>query len=102
MSVVNDRLPPAAQSAWSAFTQMELTKQRHFDYLQLLAEKYKKYGQPSAEEAAKLHDLLQAHDAQVQRFKTALQNLRDSDSQAHAALIAHLATPNTAHKHADD
>ncbi|MEE4376665.1 MAG: hypothetical protein V2J55_04020 [Candidatus Competibacteraceae bacterium] len=93
---MNDDLPMAAQSACSAYEQMKLTKQAHFAYMQQLTDKYQKYGQPNTEEATQLNELLQAHDAQVQRFRTALQELKESDSQAHAAFIAQIASNNTA------
>jgi len=96
---MNNDLPMAAQSAWSTYSQMKQTKQAHFDYLNQLTEKYQKYGQPSAEEAATLSELLKAHDTQVQRFKTALQELKEADGQAYAAFIAHMATKNAAGKH---
>lgn len=81
-------LPPSAAPAWSAYLAMAETKQHHLDYLKQLEEKYQRYGQPSAQETARLKALLQAHDAQVSAFKKALQALKATDPAASAALIA--------------
>ena len=80
-------LPAIAIPAWSAYLAMSATKQRHFTYLQHLEEKYKKYGNPSAEETRTLNNLLQAHDAQVKAFKKALQRLKATDLEAYTALL---------------
>jgi hypothetical protein len=80
-------LPAAAQPAWSAYTAMNTTKQRHLGYLQQLEEKYKKYGNPNAEEVSTLNHLLQEHDAQVKAFRKALQAVKVTDGNAYIALI---------------
>lgn len=81
-------LPAAAKPAWSAYTAMHTTKQRHLHYLQQLEEKYKKYGNPNAEEVSRLNHLLQQHDAQVRAFRKALQAVKATDEDAYIALIA--------------
>lgn len=80
-------LPAVAIPAWSAYTAMSATKQRHLMYLRHLEEKYKKYGRPSAAETNTLSNLLHEHDAQVKVFKKAVQDLKTNDPQAYAALI---------------
>jgi len=80
-------LPPVAKPAWSAYTAMNTTKQRHLNYLQQLEEKYKKYGSPNGEEISTLNQLLQAHDAQVKAFRKALQDIKTTDENAYMALI---------------
>jgi len=84
-------LPPTAQSTWDAYLAMAQTKQRHFGYLQQLEAKYQPYGQPSPEEQNRLQELLQAHDAQVAKFRSALAKLRIEDSTAYGELIKRLA-----------
>ncbi len=80
-------LPAVAKPAWSAYTAMNTTKQRHLGYLQQLEEKYKKYGNPNAEEVSTLKHLLQEHDAQVKAFRKALRDVKATDGDAYTALI---------------
>lgn len=93
---MDNKLPVNARAAWSAYIAMGISKQRHFDFLQQLAEKYRDLHRPSVHESAQLKSLLQEHDTQVRVFREALQNLKFSDPDAYAALVKHLATANTA------
>ena len=83
-------LTAAAQPVWAAYETMEGTKQRHFVYLQALENKYEKYGQPNAEEKARLAELLAVHDTAVKQFKVRLSQLRISDPTAYGTLIKRL------------
>ena len=91
MSNDHTSLPQVAQAAWDAYLAMAQTKQQHFDYLQQLETKYQPYGQPSTAEQTHLQTLLQAHDAQVGVFRSALARLRIDDSKAYAELLKRLA-----------
>ena len=85
------QLPLAAIPAWEAYTAMTETKQRHYELLRLLEEKYERYGTPSVLEKAQLEQRLDEHDKRVNKFKTAVAALKIGDSAAYAALIARLA-----------
>jgi hypothetical protein len=76
--------------AWEAYSAMGASKQRHFEYLRYLEQKYERYGQPGPQEKAWLSDLLQAHNARVMAFRTAVQALKKTDPQAYGELVARL------------
>ena len=88
---MSDPLPPAAQAVWGVYLAMAETKNRHFDYLQTLENKYQKYDQANAVESAHRQQLLQAHDKQVKRFRGELAKLRIEDPKAYGALLQRLA-----------
>lgn len=89
-----NRLPPAAFDAWQAYNAMSATKQRHLDYLGALETRYSRYGKPTDEESTLLARLLEEHDEQVKAFLGAMNTLRDTDSEAHQALIAYITLLN--------
>lgn len=78
-------------AAFQAYNAMETTRQRHFDYLNMLAEREKRFNlQGSDIENAFLADLLADHDAQVKQFKAASDELRQRSEEDFKALFAWL------------
>lgn len=80
-------LPESARAAWRAYRAMQESKQQHFDYLQLLEDKYSKYGRPTEAEERHRRALLAVHDARVGAFRAALDALRQADPPAFALLV---------------
>ena len=85
-------LPDEAQAVWAIYQTMAVTKQRHFDYLQTLEDKYEKYGQPSTAEKAHLERLLTDHDRQVKAFRSELTKLKIEHPGAYGALVQKLSS----------
>ena len=84
-------LADVAANAWQAYNAMETTKRRHFDLLEILANKKKNYNlEPSQREQALLANLLRDHDEQVKRFTAASMELKQADAQAHVALFVYI------------
>jgi hypothetical protein len=88
-------LPLNAQAAWSAYVAMGVSKQRHFEFLQHLADKYRDLNRPTAQESSQLQNLLREHDAQVKIFTAAVQQLKAADPDAYGVLIQHMVAANT-------
>jgi len=87
----------AAAPALQAYNAMESTKRRHFDYLNLLESKRKKFNlQATSEESALLASLLEDHDDAVKNFKTCSLELKGSDSAAYQSLFEYIALLNEA------
>jgi hypothetical protein len=89
-------LPTSAVPAWEAYSAMGESKQRHFEYLRYLEQKYERYGRPGPRERALLADLLRVHDARVMAFRTAVQALKKADPQAYGALVGRLSADTAA------
>ncbi len=80
-----------AASTWEAYNAMQTTKQRHYDLLQILENKKKKFNiDPTEKDQALLKNLLSDHDAQVKRFTEASQELKAADAEAHRALFVYI------------
>ncbi len=80
-----------AADSWQAYNAMQTTKQRHYDLLQILENKKKKFNlDPTEKDLALLKNLLSDHDAQVKRFTAASQTLKESDAAAHQALFVYI------------
>jgi hypothetical protein len=80
-----------AASTWEAYNAMQTTKQRHYDLLQVLENKKKKFNiDPTEKDRALLTNLLSDHDAQVKRFTEASQALKATDADAHHALFVYI------------
>lgn len=78
-------------AAFQAYNAMETTRQRHFDYLNMLAEREKRFNLQSSEiEQRFLADLLADHDAQVKQFKLASDDLQQRSDEDFKALFAWL------------
>jgi len=70
---------------------MQTTKQRHYDLLQILENKKKKFNiDPTEKDKTLLANLLSDHDQQVKRFTSASQVLKGSDAAAHQALFVYI------------
>jgi len=86
---------PAAL-AWQAYNAMQTTKMRHFDLLQILDSKKKKFNlDATPTEVERLACLLADHDAQVKQFTTASVALKNADTEAHQALFEYIGYINS-------
>ena len=75
--------------AFQAYSAMESTRQRHFDFLNMLTEREKRFNLESSElEQRFLAELLADHDMQVKRFKAESDALRASSAEDFQALFA--------------
>ena len=84
-------LEGVAANTWQAYNAMQTTKQRHYDLLQILENKKKKFNlDPTEKDQALLQNLLSDHDAQVKRFTLASQQLKQSDAAAHTSLFVYI------------
>lgn len=84
-------LDGVAADTWQAYNAMQATKQRHYDLLQILENKKKKFNlDPTEKDQALLQNLLSDHDAQVKRFTSASNQLKAQDSSAHQALFVYI------------
>ena len=93
--MLNDKARENASSALLAYNAMETTKRRHFDYLNLLEAKKKKFNLAATEQDEKLlESLLKDHDHAVQSFKQLSQQLQSTDPAAHQALFDYVAVLN--------
>lgn len=88
---MNPELRERVAEAFAAYNAMETTRQRHFDYLNMLTEREKRYNLQSSElEKGFLAGLLADHDAQVKAFKSASDALRQRSADDFQALFAWL------------
>jgi len=84
-------LEGVAADTWQAYNAMQTTKQRHYDLLQILENKKKKFNlDPTEKDQTLLQNLLSDHDAQVKRFTLASQRLKESDARAHTTLFVYI------------
>jgi len=84
-------LEGVAADTWQAYNAMQTTKQRHYELLQILENKKKKFNiDPTEKDTTLLRHLLSDHDAQVKRFTAASQELKSADSAAHQALFVYI------------
>ena len=84
-------LDGVAADTWEAYNAMQTTKQRHYDVLQILENKKKKFNLDATEsDTALLKNLLSDHDAQVKRFTQASQALKQADATAHQTLFVYI------------
>ena len=82
--------------AFQAYNAMEATKRRHFDYLNLLDSRQKKFNLKSSDDENRLlAALLADHDRAVKAFKKNSSELLLSDPEAHRSLFSHIAMLNT-------
>jgi len=86
---------PAALT-WQAYNAMQATKSRHFELLQVLDAKKKKFNiDPTSDDKTRLAHLLADHDAQVKRFTIASAALKAADTDAHQALFEYIGYINS-------
>jgi len=84
-------LDGVAADTWQAYNAMQATKQRHYELLQILENKKKKFNlDPTEKDQALLQNLLSDHDAQVKRFTLASSRLKEVDHSAHQALFVYI------------
>jgi hypothetical protein len=88
-------LPAAAVPAWDAYLAMDVSKQRHYQFLQVLEKKVDEGGYRTAGEATQLASLLNTHDVNVRDFKRQIQDLARQDLAAHQSLLEHITLLNT-------
>lgn len=88
---MDNELPAAARPAWQTYRAMQDSKQRHFEYLRYLEDKYSRYGRPDEAEEQRRRALLAEHDARVGEFRAALAALKQTDPDAFARLVSELA-----------
>ena len=82
-------------TALVAYNAMETTKRRHFDYLNRLDSKRKKFNlEATAEDTQLLNSLLADHDIAVKNFKVESQRLQESAPDAHLALFRYVGMLN--------
>lgn len=84
-----------ASPALIAYSAMEATKRRHFDYLNLLEARRKNFNLEASDEQQKLlASLLTDHDQAVVNFKTQSQLLQESAPDAHISLFKYIGMLN--------
>ena len=71
----------AGKVAYQAFLDMTESKNKHFNHLANLEEKYKSGGVPSIQENLELEKLLSIHDSNVAAFKAALSAVTDEQEK---------------------
>jgi len=82
-------------TAFQAYNAMETTKRRHFDYLNLLESRQKKFNlQVTSDQNALLAALLEDHDHAVKNFKLLAGELKRRDEQAHQSLFKYIGLLN--------
>ncbi len=90
-TLLNPAQREAAAATWQAYNAMETTKQRHFNVLQLLDNKKKRYNlDPTEADTQLLKALLADHDDQVKRFTAESLLLKQNNADAHRALFAYI------------
>lgn len=93
--LLNDEMRDLASVALLAYNAMETTKRRHFDYLNMLESKRKKFNlEASSKEKALLGSLLADHDRTVKYFKTEAQLLQKASPEAHRSLFTYIGLLN--------
>ncbi len=84
-----------AAAALIAYNAMETTKRRHFDYLNMLESKRKKFNlEATSQEKDLLDSLLQDHDHAVKTFKREAQSLQSASPASHLSLFQYIALLN--------
>lgn len=88
---------------WEAFNAMQATRQRHFDLLEAIEAKKKKYNIDATERDTRLlAHLLADHDLQVHRFTAAGAALKALDGSAHRQVFTYIGAVNHALDPASD
>lgn len=92
-----DILAGDGADAWQAYNAMQATKQRHYELLEALETKKKKFNiGPTTRDTTLLKHLLADHDVQVKRFTSASTNLKASNPVAHKTLFEYIGLINHA------
>lgn len=93
--LLSDNTRTLVSAALIAYNAMETTKRRHFDYLNKLESKRKKFNleATSAEQALRA-SLLADHDQTVKNFKAEAQRLQSVSPEAHLSLFKYIGLLN--------
>lgn len=85
-------LDDASQETWQAYNAMFETKQTHYEFLEVLENKKKKFNiSPSEKDKQKLAEYLTLHDEQVKNFTRLSMELKVSSPESHARLFDFIA-----------
>ena len=85
-------LDGASSDAWQAYNHMFDTKQQHYEFLEMLENKKKKFNiSPSQSDQQKLAEFLSEHDRQVRRFTQLAQQLKMANPESHLNLFKFIA-----------
>jgi len=85
-------LDSESHSVWLAYNAMFETKQRHYDFLEILENKKKKFNiYPSETDKQKLEEYLAAHDSQVKEFTRLSMGLKSEHPASHKRLFEFIA-----------
>ncbi len=91
----DDELRKTTVLAFSAYNAMETTKRRHFDYLNLLEAKRKKFNlEATSKERDLLASLLADHNLAVTGFKAQAEHLKRTAPDAHLRLFQYIGCLN--------
>lgn len=93
--VLDDETRELAAEAMIAYNAMETTKRRHFDYLNMLESKRKKFNlEATSEETELLASLLRDHDQSVKSFKLQAGSLQSVSPESHLSLFKYIGMLN--------
>jgi len=85
-------LDDASTDAWQAYNAMFESKQQHYEFLEILENKKKKFNiSPSESDKQKLAEYLSEHDKQVKRFTQLAQELKTANPKSHLNLFKFIA-----------
>lgn len=85
-------LDEACNDAWVAYNAMFETKQRHYDFLEILENKKKKFNiSPSEKDKTTQAEYLSQHDEQVKNFTRLSMELKASNPESHINLFKFIA-----------
>lgn len=85
-------LDDASSDAWNAYNAMFETKQNHYEFLEILENKKKKFNiSPSEKDKQQLAQFLSKHDEQVKRFTRLSMELKSTSPDAHIQLFKFIA-----------
>ena len=92
---MTDQQREDSAAAWQAYNAMETTKQRHFDFLNVLERKKKNFNlDPTEEDNVILEQLLKDHDQHVKLFTHQSQALKEKNPETHQALFLYIGKIN--------
>lgn len=85
-------LDDVSTPAWQAYNAMFETKQNHYEFLEVLENKKKKFNiSPSENDKQKLAEFLSQHDEQVKNFTRLSMELKASSPESHTKLFSFIA-----------
>ena len=81
-------LDDACMDSWQAYSAMYESKQQHYEFLQLLEDKKKKFNlSPSESDQQKLAQMLEQHDIRVKQFIAISAQLKTEHPDSHSLLF---------------